>query len=93
MTRTIEQIRDELERAVERRAELWHELSQGVDPEKSAEASELSGRIDDLWAEARALKARASFGPSDAIRARARAEERLERDSRRLEKPAYEKAA
>jgi hypothetical protein len=77
-------IREELERAVQRRAELWHELAKGIDPVKSAEAAELSTRIDELWAESRALRAYDSFGPSDAIRARARAEERLERDSRRL---------
>ena len=82
--RTIREIREELELAVERRAELWHELGDGVDPAKSAEAAELSQKIDELWAEARALKAFSTFGPSDAIRARARAEERLERDSRRL---------
>ena len=86
--RTIENIRDELERAVERRAQLWQELNDGVDPAKSAEAAELSERIDEPWAEARALKAHDRFGPSDAIRARARAEELLERDSRRLEKAA-----
>jgi hypothetical protein len=87
--RTSTDIRNELERAVERRAELWHELAEGgVDPAKSAEASELSRRIDELWAEERALKAYRRFGPSETIRARARAEERLERDSRRLEKAA-----
>lgn len=80
----MREIREELERAVERRAELWHGLGDGVDPAKSAEAAELSQKIDELWAEARALKAFSTFGPSDAIRARARAEERLERDSRRL---------
>lgn len=82
--RTIQDIRDELERAVERRAQLWNELNDGVDPAKSAEAAELSTKIDELWAEARALRAFDRFGPSDEIRARARAEERLERDSRRL---------
>jgi hypothetical protein len=82
--RTIKDIRDELERAVERRAELWQELNDGLDPAKSAEAAELSRQIDELWAEARALRAHDRFGPSDVIRARARAEERLERDSRRL---------
>jgi hypothetical protein len=82
--RTMRDIRDELERAVDRRAELWHELGDGVNPAKSAEAAELSQKIDELWAEARALKAFSTFGPSDVIRARARAEERLERDSRRL---------
>jgi hypothetical protein len=82
--RTIQDIRDELERAVQRRAELWDELNDGVDPAKSAEAAELSRQIDELWGEVRALRAYDRFGPSDAIRARARAEERLERDSRRL---------
>jgi hypothetical protein len=82
--RTMNTIRAEVERAVERRAELWHELTAGVDPTKSAEAAELSRQIDELWAEARALRAYDRFGPSDEIRARARAEERLERDSRRL---------
>jgi hypothetical protein len=82
--RTITDIREELERAVARRAELWHELNDGVDPIKSAEAAELSNKIDELWAESRALRAYHRFGPSDEIRARARAEERLERDSRRL---------
>jgi hypothetical protein len=82
--RTMKDIRDELERAVERRAQLWHELTGAVDPAKSAEAAELSEKIDELWAEARALRAYDRFGPSDEIRARARAEERLERDSRRL---------
>lgn len=77
-------IRDELDRAIDRRAELWHELNDGVDPIKSAEAAELSNKIDELWAESRALRAYDRFGPSDEIRARARAEERLERDSRRL---------
>ena len=82
--RTIEDIRKDLDRAVARRAELWHDLNGGVDPAKSAEAAELSELIDDLWAEVRALRAHDRFGPTDAIRARARAEERLERDSRRL---------
>ena len=82
--RAMEDIRKELERAVERRAELWHDLNDGVDPAKSAEAHELSEKIDELWAESRALKAHDRFGPSDLIRARARAEERLERDSRKL---------
>ena len=54
--RTIEDLRKELERAGERRAELWHDLNEGVDPAKSAEAAELSEQIDELWAEARALR-------------------------------------
>ena len=81
----MSEIRAELERAVARRSELWHELSEGGgDPAKSAEASALSEEIDALWAEARALEARSRWGDADVIRARARAEERLERDARRL---------
>lgn len=86
--RTIEDIRADLDLAIERRARLWEELGAGVDPTKSAEAAELTQLIDDLWAEARALKAYERFGPSDIIRARARTEERLERESRRLDRRA-----
>lgn len=86
--RTIEDIRAELDQAIERRARLWEELGAGADPAKSAEAGELTTLIDDLWAEARALKAYERFGPSDIIRSRARTEERLEREARRLERRA-----
>lgn len=81
--RTSEEIRKELDRAVDRRSELWHELGEGVDPAKSAEAARLSSRIEELWAEARAAQAQRRFGSPDLIQARARAEERLERESRR----------
>lgn len=81
--RTPQEIRAELERAVDRRAELWHELGGGFDPAKSAEAARLSSRIEELWAEARAAQARGRFGSPELIQARARAEERLERESRR----------
>jgi hypothetical protein len=86
--RTITDIRADLDRAIERRAQLWEELARGVDPEKSAEAAELTKKIDDLWAEARALKAHERFGPSEIIRARARTEERLDREARRLDRRA-----
>jgi hypothetical protein len=88
LMRTIQDIRAELERAIERRSELWQELAAGGDPAKSAEAAQLSKLIDDLWAEDRALRARARWGDADLIRARARTEERLERESRRLERRA-----
>jgi hypothetical protein len=77
------EIRAELDEAVDRRAEIWHELGEGIDPAKSAEVKRLSGRIEELWAEARAVEARNRFGAPELIHARARAEERLERDSRR----------
>ena len=81
--RTISEIRAELDETTERRAELWHELGEGPDPAKSAEAAGLSSKIEDLWAEARSVQARNRFGAPELIVARARAEERLERESRR----------
>jgi serine/threonine protein kinase HipA of HipAB toxin-antitoxin module len=77
------EIRAELDEAVDRRAEIWHELGDGIDPAKSAEVRRLSSKIEELWAEARATEARNRFGAPELIQARARAEERLERDSRR----------
>ena len=79
----MNEIRAELDRAVDRRAELWHELGAGADPAKSAEAARLSSQIEQLWAEARATQARMRFGAPELIQARARAEERLERDTMR----------
>jgi hypothetical protein len=81
--RTIAEIKAELERTVDRRAELWHELAAGHDEAKSAEVARLSSRIEELWVEARAAQARTRFGSPELIQARARAEERLERDARR----------
>ena len=81
-------IRKELEEAVARRGELWEELGQGLDQDKSAEARRLSSLIDDLWAELRAVKAQQRWGSSELIQRRARAEERLERDTLRVRKAA-----
>jgi hypothetical protein len=80
--RTIQEIKAELEQAVDRRAQLWHELAGGRDDAKSAEAARLSRKIEELWAEARTAQARRQFGSPELIQARARAEERLERESR-----------
>jgi serine/threonine protein kinase HipA of HipAB toxin-antitoxin module len=81
--RTLREIRQELDRAVERRTRLWEELGAGHDAQKSAEAARLSERINELWAEARRTAARERFGPSEAIIGRARVEERLEREEQR----------
>jgi serine/threonine protein kinase HipA of HipAB toxin-antitoxin module len=81
--RTTAEIKAELERTVDRRTELWHELAEGHDAVKSADVARLSSRIEELWAEARSAEARARFGSPELIQARARAEERLERDARR----------
>ena len=76
---TLDQIHAEIDRATERRAELWHLLSQGHDPALASELHELENRIAALWDEQRALKAQARFGDRDEIIRRARHEERLAR--------------
>ena len=82
--RTLNDIRVDLETAVERRAALWDDLAEGYDGAKSAEASRLTARIEELWAEQRVARARARYGPSDVIITRARQEDRLDREARRF---------
>ena len=77
--RTIEQIRTELDRATERRSELFQLLSNGHDAELSAELHELEERISSLWDEHRTLRAKQRFGDREEIIKRARHEERLAR--------------
>jgi hypothetical protein len=76
---TLTEIHEEIEQTSERRAELWHALSQGHDPAAATELKHLSDRLDHLWDEERSLKAALRFGDRDHIVARARVEERLER--------------
>lgn len=83
-TRNLIEIKRELEAATSQRSELWHELSRGADPEKAAEIARLNERIEALWCEARAAQNRERFGDPAEIQKRARAEERLERDLRRV---------
>ena len=77
--RTFEDIHEEIERLSEERTELWHRLSDGQDPDVQAEIRTLDARLDGLWEEQRALRARLRFGDREKIVARARVEERLER--------------
>ena len=76
---TLEQIKAEIERATERRGELWRVLSHGHDAAAAAEVKELEERIQRLWDEERSLRAQARFGDRDEIIKRARHEERLAR--------------
>ena len=76
---TLNEIHEQIERASERRTELWHQLSAGHDPAVKAELDALNQRLDALWDEQRSEKARLRFGEREAIVARARVEERLER--------------
>jgi predicted nuclease with TOPRIM domain len=75
----LTEIHQEIERASGQRAELWQRLSEGHDPALKAELAQLNEQLDRLWDEHRTLRARLRFGDRDAIVARARVEERLER--------------
>jgi hypothetical protein len=76
---TIREIHEEIERLSEVRAELWHQLSIQYDPEIREQIRGIDAKLDGLWGEHRALRARVRFGDRDKIVARARVEERLER--------------
>jgi galactokinase/mevalonate kinase-like predicted kinase len=75
----LNEIKAEIERASERRAELWHALSTGHDAEIAAEVKNLEDQIQRLWDEERSLRAQLRFGDRDEIIKRARHEERLAR--------------
>ena len=77
--RTIEDIKLDIERATERRAELYHALSEGHDVVLAAELKEIEEGISKLWVEHREARVRQRFGDRDRIIKRARLEERLER--------------
>lgn len=79
MTTTLSDIHAEIERLSEERAELWHRLSAEYDPEIREEIRALDTKLDGLWDDHRALRARLRFGDRAQIVARARVEERLER--------------
>ena len=76
---TINEIRQEIERLTQRRAELFHELSEGHDPALAAEHERVEDELARLWEQQRIVRAQARFGDRDRIIRRARAEERLER--------------
>jgi DNA-binding transcriptional MerR regulator len=78
---TIEEIREQIEQASDRRAELWHKLSESHDPVVAAELKELEREIERLWNEQRAVRAAIRFGDRDKILKRARTEERIERSA------------
>ena len=77
--RTLEEIHAEIEILSEERTELWHRLSDQHDPEVRAEIHAIDEKLDRLWDEHRAVRARLRFGDRESIVARARVEERLER--------------
>ena len=77
--RTLETIHEEIEVLSEERSRLWHRLSAEYDPGVRDEIHQLDAKLDTLWDEHRALRARLRFGDREHIVARARVEERLER--------------
>ena len=76
---TIPSIHDEIDALSEKRVTLWNSLSEGRDPAVVAEIKALDTRLEELWAQIRAERARIRFGEREEIVRRARAEERLER--------------
>lgn len=79
MTTAIATIHEEIDRLTHRRAELWHTLSGGRDPQAVDELKALEAKLAELWDAHRAERARLRFGEREHIVKRARAEERLER--------------
>ena len=77
--RSPNEIRQEIERLTEQRAELFHSLGEAHDPVLAAEHGRLEERIAELWTEHRQARASLRFGERDEILQRARAEERLDR--------------
>jgi len=76
---TIVKIHAEIERLSEQRTGLWNLLSRGRTEAVVNEIKEIDVRLQALWDEHRAERARIRFGERDEIVRRARAEERLER--------------
>ena len=77
--KTLDDIKLEIERATDRRAELLHVLAEGHDAAVAAEHAQIEEEIARLWDEYRAARVQERFGDRDLIIKRARLEERLER--------------
>jgi hypothetical protein len=77
--RNLEDIRHDIDRLSDRRAEVLHALSEGHDAGLTAEHQRLDEQLAELWDEQRAVKATIRFGDRDLIIQRARHEERLSR--------------
>jgi cell division protein FtsB len=77
--RTLNDIRQDIDRLSDRRADVLHQLSEGHDAQLAAEHKQLEEEIADLWDEQRMVRATIRFGDRDLIIQRARHEERLSR--------------
>jgi hypothetical protein len=76
---TLIEIHREIDRASERRTQLWRSLSESRDPGLAAELKALDAELERLWQQQRELRAAIRFGERAQIVKRARTEERLER--------------
>jgi hypothetical protein len=77
--RTLKDIKQDIDRLSDRRAEVLHALAQGHNPELTAEHKSLDDQIAALWDEQRTVRASIRFGDRNLIIQRARHEERLSR--------------
>jgi len=77
--RTLNEIKHDIDRLSNRRAEVLHLLSGGRTSELAQEHKHLEGAIAELWNEQRLVRASIRFGDRDLIIQRARHEERLSR--------------
>ena len=77
--RSLNDIKQEIERLSDRRAEVLHSLSEGHDTQLAAEHKRLDEQLAELWEEQRLVRASIRFGDRDLIIQRARHEERLSR--------------
>jgi hypothetical protein len=78
--RAISEIRDDLDRATERRTKVWATLARGHDAESASELVELNACIAELWDELRTTQVRERFGSPEPILQRAERDRRLERE-------------
>jgi hypothetical protein len=77
--RKLTEIKQEIDRLSDRRADVLHDLSVGYDAELAAEHHRLEETIAALWEEQRATRATIRNGDRDEIIQRARHDERLSR--------------
>jgi hypothetical protein len=77
--RTLTEIKLEIDRLSNRRADVRRALSQGFDAALSMEHRDLEERILELWDEQRHARASVRFGDRNEIIQRARQDERLSR--------------
>jgi len=77
--RTLTDIKQDIDRLSDRRAQVLQRLSDGHNPELASEHKKLDEQIAELWDEQRSVRASIRFGDRDLIIQRARHEERLSR--------------